>query len=144
MWVFLLLGIPFISQVKADEVKPAKIEPQTLPFNPEEMAARMRQRMQSQFMQQFMHEANPKEGERIFNDPKLGTNGKSCASCHKEQGDKIMRNRGFDFQLVAFVQYCYENALQGKRVIAKDKLNDLLSFLISKIQIQKREERMSE
>ena len=68
------------------------------------------------------------QGKAIFNDSSLGTNGKSCGSCHVE-GKKPLDGRKVDNRLVAFVQYCYEHAIGGQKVIAADKLDKLIAYL---------------
>lgn len=70
------------------------------------------------------------QGKAIFNDSSLGTNGKSCGSCHVE-GKKPLDGRKTDNRLVAFVQYCYEHAIGGQKVIEADKLDKLISYFAS-------------
>ncbi len=116
---------------------------QKLTIGPEKKASQMRQKMQGRPMQQFIKQGSPWKGKHVFNNPKLGANGKSCATCHPDQGEKIMQNQAFSLHLPAFVQYCYQNALQGKGVIANDKLDNILSFLLSKAKARVREKEQS-
>ncbi len=67
------------------------------------------------------------QGKAIFNDSSLGTNGKSCGSCHVE-GKKPLDGRKIDNRLVAFVQYCYEHAIGGQKVIETGKLDKLIAY----------------
>ncbi len=70
------------------------------------------------------------QGKAIFNDPALGTNGKSCGNCHAE-GKNPLDGRQPDNYLVAYVQYCYEHALNGQGVIDKGKLDKLMAYFMS-------------
>jgi mono/diheme cytochrome c family protein len=69
-------------------------------------------------------------GKAIFNSTSLGNNGKSCGSCHQE-GQGPLDGRQVDNHLVAYVQYCYEHALGGEKVIAGDKLDKIMGYLKS-------------
>ncbi len=70
------------------------------------------------------------QGKAVFNDSSLGTNGKSCGSCHVE-GKKPLDGREVDNRLVAFVQYCYEHAIGGQKVIDTDKLDKIIAYFDS-------------
>lgn len=70
------------------------------------------------------------QGRIIFNDSSLGNNGKSCGSCHQE-GEKPLAGHKVNNRTVAYVQYCYEHAVGGKKVIAKVKLDKLMAYLRS-------------
>ena len=70
------------------------------------------------------------QGKEIFNASSLGTNGKSCGSCHKE-GKKPLAGQKVDNHMIAYVQYCYEHAIGGKKVIDKVKLDKLMAYLKS-------------
>jgi hypothetical protein len=98
----------------------------------------MMQQMMQQNMQKFQQGgteapgfAQRKEvadkGRALFNDSSLGTNGKSCGSCHQE-GQAPLDGRVVNHYLAAYVQYCYEHALAGKKVIDKDKLDQIMSY----------------
>ena len=68
-----------------------------------------------------------KKGKKIFNDVSLGTNGKSCGSCHIE-GQKPLDGRNVDNRLIAFIQYCYEHAIDGQSVMDGVKLDQIVSY----------------
>jgi len=52
-------------------------------------------------------------GEELFNSTKLGTNGKSCATCHPK-GQKLTKAARYDeAKLVSIINGCVENALAG-------------------------------
>jgi mono/diheme cytochrome c family protein len=70
------------------------------------------------------------KGKDLFNDTTLGTNQKSCGSCHQE-GQKPLDGRKVDNQLIAYIQYCYQEALGGTKVIDKDKLDSLVTYFNS-------------
>ncbi|OGW42257.1 MAG: hypothetical protein A2010_03595 [Nitrospirae bacterium GWD2_57_9] len=60
------------------------------------------------------HEASAEKGKALFNDPKLGTTGKSCNDCHpggkgvdKAAGSKDLEDR---------VNGCISQALKGKEL----------------------------
>ncbi len=110
-----------------------------------QMMERMRQQTMQKTMQQTQggqnlgEESQPPgfaavalsgDGKRVFNDPTLGTNGKSCGSCH-QVGKKPLAGQKVNNHLAAYVQYCYEHALAGKKVIEKDKLNKIMAYFES-------------
>ncbi len=110
-----------------------------------QMMEKMRQQTMQKSMQQtqggqnLLGEAQPPgfaaidlsgDGRKLFNDPALGTNGKSCGSCHQE-GQKPLDGRKVDHHMVAFVQYCYEHAIRGVKVIDKEKLNKIMAYFNS-------------
>ncbi len=70
------------------------------------------------------------KGKELFNDKTLGTNGRSCGTCHSE-GDKPLEGRNVDNWLVSFVQYCYEHALGGEKVMPTDKLDKMIAYFKS-------------
>ncbi len=71
------------------------------------------------------------DGKSLFNDPSLGTNGKSCGSCHKTEGEGPLDGRAVDSHYVAYIQYCYEHALAGKEVIERNSIQKLTAYLKS-------------
>ena len=71
-----------------------------------------------------------KEGKALFNNVSLGTNGKSCGTCHAE-GKKPLDGSGVNNHVVAYIQYCYEHAIGGKKVIAADKLEKIVVYIQS-------------
>jgi cytochrome c len=68
-----------------------------------------------------------KKGKKLFNDVALGTNGKSCGSCHIE-GQKPLEGRKVDNRLIAFIQYCYEHAIDGQSVMDGVKLDQIVTY----------------
>lgn len=75
-------------------------------------------------------------GKALFNDVNLGTNGKSCNSCHAD-GNNIDASKqtysilGSEQESVEdAVNFCIEMALSGE-ALGKDseKMNDLVSYL---------------
>jgi hypothetical protein len=55
-----------------------------------------------------------KRGKELFNSAKLGTNGKSCATCHRD-GNKLERVATYaDGELGAIINQCIKNSLEGK------------------------------
>lgn len=79
-----------------------------------------------------------KKGKKLFNDVSLGTNGKSCGSCHIE-GQKPLDGRKVDNRLIAFVQYCYEHAIDGQSVMDGVKLDQIV-YYFKHLYTQKKEE----
>lgn len=71
-----------------------------------------------------------KKGKKLFNDPAMGTNGKSCGSCHIE-GQKPLDGRKIDNRLIAFIQYCYEHAIDGQSVMDEVKLDQIVYYFKS-------------
>jgi cytochrome c len=94
-----------------------------------------------------------KRGKALFNDPKLGTNGTSCSSCHKDGGmvDGIMgemKVKAFDalntkypryvnmmgqidkvITLDQMVNFCIVNPMGGKALAADSQdLADLVAY----------------
>jgi len=59
-------------------------------------------------------------GKKYFYDTSLGTNGKSCASCH-ENGKGLEHAGDYDVPtLREFVNFCIRDALKGKMLPADD------------------------
>ena len=90
-----------------------------------------------------------KKGEAIFNDSSLGTNGKSCNSCHPdgkgiEASKKTFKILGTKQESIeGAVNFCIEMALSGK-ALEKDseKMNDLVSYL-NTVKGKKKRERVT-
>jgi len=70
-------------------------------------------------------------GEAVFGDTSLGTNGKSCKTCHAKKGAKPLDGRRLNAHLIAFIQYCYNNALKGPGIMAENKLNSIVDYFTS-------------
>ena len=62
-------------------------------------------------------EATLDKGLALFNDPKLGTIGKSCNTCHKN--GKNMEKAAAKKELEATINACITGALKGKALDAK-------------------------
>lgn len=59
-------------------------------------------------------------GKKYFYDTSLGTNGKSCATCH-ENGKGLENAGDYDVPtLREFVNFCIRDALKGKMLPADD------------------------
>jgi len=83
-----------------------------------------------------------KWGNEYFHNPKLGKNGKSCSDCH--EGGKGLEGKAVTYpkyvakfgkvvQLPHMVNYCYMNALQGKKDMSFDstKMISILTYISS-------------
>lgn len=67
-------------------------------------------------------------GRALFHDPSLGTNGRSCATCH-EGGKRFDDLREYDdVRLGAYANGCIEAMLKGKR-LERDSV-DLRSLVL--------------
>ena len=60
----------------------------------------------------MQHEATADKGKVLFNDTKLGTNGKSCNDCHRDGTG--LEKAGLKNDLEATVNTCIKKALNGK------------------------------
>ena len=60
----------------------------------------------------MQHEATADKGKVLFNDTKLGANGKSCNDCHKDGGG--LEKAGVKNDLETIVNNCVSKALNGK------------------------------
>ncbi len=79
---------------------------------------------------------NIEKGKVLFNDTSLGTNGKSCNTCHPDGSGingqkgsfKIMNNKLSTVEDA--VNFCVKNALRGKP-LPKDsqKMKDIVSYI---------------
>jgi len=56
--------------------------------------------------------ASIEQGKALFNDPKLGTNGKTCSTCHA--GGKGLEQAGAKSELAETINMCITNPLKGK------------------------------
>lgn len=61
-------------------------------------------------------EASPEKGKQLFSSTALGTNGRSCATCHP--GGKGLEKAGrlSDEELAEMVNTCIKKPLQGKEL----------------------------
>jgi len=85
---------------------------------------------------------NAEKGKAMFNDPKLGTNGSTCNSCHPagkgleksgEQGKKEWRTPGgVQKSLEDAINMCITMALKGKALDKKSQgMQDLVAYIKS-------------
>ncbi len=79
---------------------------------------------------------NAMKGFEIFKDTKLGTNGKSCYSCHYKGSGIDGRKTGFTIMgkkqatIEEAANFCIQMALKGKPLKTdSDKMKDLVSYL---------------
>jgi len=74
------------------------------------------------------HEASAEKGKALFNDPKLGTNGKSCNDCHPNGKDmeKAANNPG----LPKVINGCITQPLNGKALNEKSvEMQSLILYI---------------
>ena len=69
-------------------------------------------------------------GEKLFNASELGTNNKSCASCHP-QGQGLKEISAYsDDMLKEMVNFCIRDAMQGKMMdLESTEINSFLLYL---------------
>ena len=69
-------------------------------------------------------------GKELFNSTTLGTNGKSCASCHAE-GKKLEKATGYDEEkLEKVVNQCIVKTLQGRALAPGSRdLSSLVAYI---------------
>lgn len=65
----------------------------------------------------MQHEASVEKGKALFNDPKLGTTGKSCNDCHA--GGKGAEKAAAKKDLENTVNQCITQGLKGKALDVK-------------------------
>jgi cytochrome c peroxidase len=65
----------------------------------------------------MQHEASVEKGKVLFNDPKLGTTGKSCNDCHKD--GKGLDNAWVKAGLERIINSCITNSIKGKALDPK-------------------------
>jgi len=65
----------------------------------------------------MQHEATADKGKALFNETKLGTNGKSCNDCHKDGTG--LEKAGAKNDLETIVNTCIMKGLQGKSLKKK-------------------------
>lgn len=80
------------------------------------------------------------KGKALFNDPKLGTTGKSCNSCHPDGKGLEQAGTKKEFKIMGKTQksleeavnFCIENALKGKPIDPKGSdMQAIVSFIKS-------------
>lgn len=69
-------------------------------------------------------------GKDLFNSTKLGTNGKSCATCHRD-GKRIERAATYgDGELGEIINQCIKNPLEGNGLDpGSDDMKSLIMFV---------------
>ena len=65
----------------------------------------------------MQHEASVEKGKVLFNDPKLGTTGKSCNDCHTD--GKGLDKAGEKSSLEQIINGCITNSIKGKALDPK-------------------------
>lgn len=65
----------------------------------------------------MQHEASVEKGKALFNDPKLGTTGKSCNDCHPN--GKGTEESGAKADLPRIVNACITASIKGKEIDEK-------------------------
>ena len=65
----------------------------------------------------MQHEASMEKGKALFNDPKLGTTGKSCNDCHTD--GKGLEKAGSNTDLERIINGCITNSIKGKALDPK-------------------------
>ena len=76
----------------------------------------------------MQHEATAEKGKALFNDPKLGTTGKSCNDCHKDGAG--LEKSGEKKDLDKIVNNCIAMGLKGKALKPKSvEMQSLLLYL---------------
>jgi cytochrome c peroxidase len=83
------------------------------------------------------HEASVDKGKALFNDPKLGTTGKSCNDCH--QNGKGIEKAAGKKDLVSIVNMCITRGLKGKALDATSMDMQSLVMYINSFGNQKKE-----
>jgi cytochrome c len=67
-------------------------------------------------------------GKELFNSSELGTNGKSCATCHRD-GKKLKQAASYaEGELGEIINQCIKNPLEGKRLDPSS--SDMKSLII--------------
>ncbi len=78
----------------------------------------------------MQHEASADKGKTLFNDPKLGTNGKTCNDCHKDGAG--LEQAGALKDIDKTVNSCIKSSLKGKALKAKSvEMQSLVLYLKS-------------
>lgn len=83
---------------------------------------------------------NVEKGKALFNDPKLGTSGKSCNSCHPDGKGLEQAGTKKEFNIMGksqksleeAVNFCIEMALKGKPIDPKGPdMADIVAYIKS-------------
>jgi cytochrome c peroxidase len=74
--------------------------------------------------------ASVEKGKALFNDPKLGTTGKSCNTCHPD--GKNIQKAGTRSDLDRIVNACITNSIKGKALDPQSiEMQSLILFIKS-------------
>jgi cytochrome c peroxidase len=74
----------------------------------------------------MQHEATADKGKALFNDARLGSNGKTCNDCHKDGVG--LEKAGGKSDLEATLNSCIKNSLNGKAL--KNKSVEMKSLVL--------------
>ena len=80
----------------------------------------------------FAGEGDPKNGKKLFSDPKLAdsTNDTACINCHQEED--AFKSLSKDKDLNKIINICITNTLEGKPLgNDSQEMKDLKSFILS-------------
>jgi len=87
------------------------------------------------------------KGKELFNDKSLGTNGKSCSTCHPEgkkiNGKKktfIIKDKKFETVEDA-INFCIEHALSGKPLAKDSEDMKALASYVKSLKFKKKKKR---
>ena len=75
-------------------------------------------------------EASPEKGKELFSSQELGTNGRSCATCHP--GGKGLEKAGgyTEGELAEIVNQCIKKPLQGKGLdLGSGEMRSLVAYI---------------
>ncbi len=82
------------------------------------------------------YSADADKGKGLFNDTKLGTNGKSCNTCHSGGKDIDGSKKTFEIlgeqinSISEAVNFCIENALDGKALDSNSEdMKSIVSYI---------------
>ncbi len=75
-------------------------------------------------------EPSAERGKELFNSTELGSNGKSCATCHRD-GKKLERAATYaDGELGEIINQCIKNPLEGKGLdLSSSDMKSLIIYI---------------
>ncbi len=77
-------------------------------------------------------EASVEKGKALFNDPKLGTTGKSCNDCHPNGKDAAKAATRQDKEIEGIVNACITQSIKGKALDEKSvEMRSLVLYIKS-------------
>jgi cytochrome c553 len=86
------------------------------------------------FVFAMQHEASVEKGKALFNDPKLGTTGKSCNDCHKN--GEGMEKAGARKDLETVINACIAKSIKGKPLDDKSVEMQSLTMYIKSLGVE--------